>query len=127
MRRNAEEDLKVCNNATPGPWKGLRSAYEDCLLVQTTEGEYLISKEDQVYIALAREALPYWIRRSQELEKVLQDYEQWEFDLIMDDQAWRYEELPCFTQKLYYKWLELQKQRNKVLQRRFAKNEGDRN
>jgi hypothetical protein len=35
--RNAEDDLKACNAATPGPWQGLRAAYEDCLLVKTPD------------------------------------------------------------------------------------------
>ena len=116
MRRNAEEDLRICNCATLGPWKGLRAAYEDCLLVQTTKDEYLVSKEDQAFIALARDALPYWIRRAQELEKVLRGYEQWEADLLMNDQAWG-SGLPHFTQELQDKWMELQGQRNRVLRK----------
>jgi len=52
--------------------------------------------------------------RLEKLERVLKGYEQWEAALIMDNQAWN-NELPCFTQELYDKWMELQRQRNAAL------------
>ena len=89
--RNAEDDLKICNAATPGPWEydGMHSE----ILTPGRDDYWLIisqcrSAPDQEYptdqfghkydanfafIALAREALPYWIKRAQELEKKLKE------------------------------------------------------
>ena len=127
--RNAEDDLKACNAATPGPWQ-VEKYYHEEPYEQYIKSAAIVDEDSTItrndwsnpleadldFIALAREALPYWIKRAQELEKVLCRYEQWEADLLMDDQAWG-SGLPCFTQGLYDKWMELQEQRNKVLRK----------
>jgi len=86
--RNAKDDLALCDKATPGPWEydGMHNE------IQTPRGEtcWLIVSEcrsapDQGYpddysdvpqydanfdfIAMAREALPYWIERAVAAEK----------------------------------------------------------
>lgn len=84
MVRNAKDDLALCDKATPGPWEydGMHNE------IQTPRGEtyWLIVSEcrsapDQGYpddpqydanfdfIAMAREALPYWIERAVAAEK----------------------------------------------------------
>lgn len=90
MVRNAKDDLALCDKATPGPWEydGMHNE------IQTPRGEtyWLIVSEcrsapDQGYpddysdvpqydanfdfIAMAREALPYWIKRAEKMEKAL--------------------------------------------------------
>ncbi len=88
--RSAKDDLALCDKATPGPWEydGMHNE------IQTPRGEtyWLIVSEcrsapDQGYpddysdvpqydanfdfIAMAREALPYWIKRAEKLERAL--------------------------------------------------------
>jgi len=89
--RSAKDDLALCDKATPGPWEydGMHNE------IQTPRGEtyWLIVSEcrsapDQGYpddysdvpqydanfdfIAMAREALPYWIERAERLERALE-------------------------------------------------------
>jgi hypothetical protein len=87
MVRNAKDDLALCDKATPGPWKydGMHNE------IQTPRGEtyWLIVSEcrsapDQEhpddpqydanfdFIAMAREALPFWIARAEKMEKALE-------------------------------------------------------
>lgn len=51
------------------------------------------------------------------MKDVLEAYEQWEADLIMCDEAWQERSLPCFTQKLWDRFLEIQHMRNRALKR----------
>lgn len=47
---------------------------------------------------------------------VLRAYEKWEGDLILDNRAWtRREGLPCLTQELWDRLLEIQNMRNSAL------------
>lgn len=91
MKRDAKKDLEMCKRATPGPWHydGMHNE------IQTPRGEtyWLIVSEcrsapDQGYpddysdvpqydanfdfIAMAREALPYWIKRAIRMELALE-------------------------------------------------------
>lgn len=78
-KRDAMHDLEICNDATPGPWKchhedgnwgaGVVSE-ETMMIVAVTEQLQLGSQfiRDAVFIAEAREALPYYIQRVQALE-----------------------------------------------------------
>ena len=93
IMRDAKTDLEVCQKATPGPWevenaetksrfsKGWRTVKAPTGYIIGVDG-YLSSIGGEVYgvkitysdakfIALAREALPYWINRAMGLEKEL--------------------------------------------------------
>jgi len=52
-----------------------------------------------------------------DLLAVVQAYEQWEADLILDQEAWRggEAELPTLTEPLWDRLLEIQQQRNAVI------------
>ena len=68
MMRDAKKDLEACERATPGPWETTgrhleyirnKNDFNVCMTRRSHDAEF---------IALAREALPYWINRAQELE-----------------------------------------------------------
>ena len=82
MVRNAKDDLAICDKATPGPWRVKTNAHK------ATRGgswgwiegprenwcwadERPRSRRDADFIAMAREALPYWIERAEKLERAL--------------------------------------------------------
>lgn len=85
--RDPKADLEVCRNATPGMWEAVTGGVEAVLghvavgTKETVTGamqayteicfspENCNSDNDMKFIALAREALPYWINRAQELEE----------------------------------------------------------
>jgi hypothetical protein len=83
--RNAKEDLRICNAATPGPWMVKKYYHEEPGFEQYIKSVAVVNKDytitrnnwsnpsraDLDFIAMAREALPYWIKRAQELEKKL--------------------------------------------------------
>ena len=84
--RDPQTDLEVCEKATWGKWiksgSGVDFLIEDDCLPKPYQGEICLSpencnsKNDMKFIALAREALPHWINRVQELEaenKLLKD------------------------------------------------------
>lgn len=52
------EARELCEKATPGPWMGLRAAYEDCLLIKCDKDEYLMSQHDVAFIARSRTLIP---------------------------------------------------------------------
>lgn len=58
---------EIIAKATSGPWKRLRAAYDDCLLVENGEGEWLFEEEDQAFIAFSRTALPSAIEEIERL------------------------------------------------------------
>lgn len=76
MTRNAEQDLRVCEAATRGPWE-FRFFIDGkaCYIQRKTDGSINLHiadtslEKDALFIITAREALPYWIDRAQELEK----------------------------------------------------------
>jgi len=86
--RNAGDDLKICNAATPGPWyREKTGAVLDGFSVEvviadtgpfdkencSVYAERLVTfpLADADFIALARDALPYWIKRAQGAEELL--------------------------------------------------------
>ncbi len=85
--RNAEHDLKICNAATPGPWyrektgANFKGFSTEMIIADTapycTENKVYASAGDNYpasdadFIAMAREALPYWIKRAQGAEELL--------------------------------------------------------
>ena len=54
MKDLITEARELCKKATPGPWMGLRAAYEDCLLIKCDEDEYLMSQHDVAFAARSR-------------------------------------------------------------------------
>ena len=81
--RNAKDDLEICGKASPGPWRVKTNAH------RATRGgswgwiegprenwcwadERPRSRRDADFIAMAREALPYWIERAERLERALE-------------------------------------------------------
>lgn len=74
--RNAKDDLALCNKATPGPWGMVEKDHQSCILTGGNKkyaGMLMIcfAAEDMEFIIAAREALPYWIKRAEKLEKAL--------------------------------------------------------
>jgi len=65
--RNAEKDLAMCNAATPEPW--IIGGFSN-VMYQKGNIDIRIPKTqgDRQFIAMSREALPYWINRAQEAE-----------------------------------------------------------
>jgi len=59
--RDLEVDRAICDKATPGPWKSVRAAYEDCLVLND---EYSLSKHDIKFITTSREGWPHAIERA---------------------------------------------------------------
>lgn len=73
MKRNYRTDLEVCEKATPGEWK--EKCFDSCWYVYRASGEGTVvdifdgtKKEDAEFIAISREALPYYIKRCMDLE-----------------------------------------------------------
>ena len=81
--RNAKDDLALCDKATPGPWteepSGEKVGGFSCdVAIAATQGRQKIYARprggtfpynDKRFIAMAREALPYWIERAAKLEQ----------------------------------------------------------
>lgn len=50
------------------------------------------------------------------ITKLLEDIEQFEADMLTDDEVWKTEDdMPKFTREFYDRWIELQNKRNKLL------------
>lgn len=82
-KRSWLNDWEICQKATPGKWE---------VVAANSEGPYLIRmpfpkggtwygirqiawKKDAEFIAMAREALPYWLKRVEELEYAIAELE----------------------------------------------------
>lgn len=79
MRRFGE-DLKICERATSAPWPVIRSAGRPGratlgggIFDGAADSESLLREEDSRFISVAREALPWWITRAQDLEQENRD------------------------------------------------------
>lgn len=90
MSRDWQKDFELCEKATPGPWRAC-GARDGCGLVWCVPGDVVVAttntddedegfsstKESKVidadFIAEAREALPYWLKRVRELEKIIEE------------------------------------------------------
>jgi len=96
MKRDAQNDLELCNKATPGPW-WIDGNGDIIQTKHITRDVWFIPKtqEDVKFIAESREALPYWIKRSEALNKML-------IKAIFDDRGvkWAYED--CLPEKCDY-------------------------
>ena len=77
--RNWQKDWELCEKATSGPWKADREGthfveyyitvnkgFKERVLF-SGDNELDTTWEDTVFVAEAREALPYWLRRYKEL------------------------------------------------------------
>lgn len=84
--RDIEQDLALCEKATPGPWQArqivgvagpmqMPAANGWELLGMTEDGmplaDWFERKEDAVFTVEAREALPYWLGEVKRLQKAL--------------------------------------------------------
>ncbi len=84
-KRNAKDDLKICNAATRGPWKVEKLYHEDPGFEQYIKSAAVVDEDSTIvannwsnpleanldFIALSRQALPYWIKRAREAERLL--------------------------------------------------------
>jgi hypothetical protein len=70
--RNADKDSELCNKATPGPW-WIDGNGDIIQTKHITRDVWFIPKnqEDVKFIVESREALPYWIKRAVEAERLL--------------------------------------------------------
>lgn len=76
--RNWEKDWEICKKATPGPWYAIpHPEYKNASWRVDTSPDVpwasfgqlaYMSEEDARFVAEAREALPYYLQRVQELE-----------------------------------------------------------
>ena len=86
--RDIEQDLALCEKATPGPWQArqivstvgpmqMLAANGWEILGMTEDGmplaDWFERKEDAVFTVEARVALPYWLGEVKRLQKALQD------------------------------------------------------
>jgi len=76
-KRDSKKDLQICSAATPGPWiylfgdRFIYTKLEDgCRGKQIANVEFG-KPEDTNFIAESRKALPYWIKRTIEAERLL--------------------------------------------------------
>ena len=81
------------------------------------EWERMDRNADIVYGYIKRFAPSHTGERDcEELKELLKEYEQWEADLISDNQMWwPYAEKDAISGKTYHKMLELQEKRNQLL------------
>ncbi|MEC0233574.1 hypothetical protein P4H71_04290 [Paenibacillus kribbensis] len=91
--RNWQEDMKLCQKATRGPWREFQDSDGHCIgtvdihpqlkahapvvtLATSVRGKSIyISQNDTDFILAAREALPYWLQQVMKLEKELEESE----------------------------------------------------
>lgn len=73
--RNWEKDWELCQKASPSPWRVVgKDSWKlkgfPQVEINTPEGHYFpVNFEcDAIFIAEARDALPYWLQRVRELE-----------------------------------------------------------
>jgi hypothetical protein len=72
--RNWQEDMELCENATPGPWKAgnvenqIYDADKKEVCFVTIHGASMQGRRNIPFIAESREALPYWLTAYLEIE-----------------------------------------------------------
>lgn len=57
------------------------------------------------------------VSKEAEMRAVLEAYEQWEADWIMDDESWPIETTAAMSKRMYDRFIEIQGMRNKALGR----------
>lgn len=114
---------------TPGPWEHLTET--------SLTGDYPFIKAHRIKIGQETltigshtidwdgseemEANAKLIAAAPDMYEILNLYEEWEADLILDSQAWQ-DNYPRFTKRLYDKWMEIQAKRNAVLAKARGEN-----
>lgn len=97
--RDAKEDLAVCEATTKGPWRRFYEGSGDHVVlageeeeVATCHGPWAISPSDRYeqvadnaeFIAMSREALPYWINEAKRKDKIIEKTRK-ELQLIVNE------------------------------------------
>ena len=92
VKRELEDDLKLCNKATQGPWEHRYTSEFSEIYANNSSAVVAIvghNPHDADFIAQAREGWPHAIERAieaealaRELAEVLLLYEKWEADLL---------------------------------------------
>lgn len=92
MSRGYEADLKVCEAATPGPWlimQGDEETPDRVISPDYSEFDEVaqeLLRADSEFIAMAREALPWYVERCKELEKFRESVQK-RFAFLADNSA----------------------------------------
>ena len=75
-KRDLKADLKICNKATPGPWRAGESfviTFHDEWICEVV-GEYSMDCEDNMrFVAQAREGWPHAIERAMRAETLVRE------------------------------------------------------
>ena len=75
-KRDLKADLKICNKATPGPWRAGESfviTFHDEWICEVV-GEYSMDCEDNMrFVAQAREGWPHAIERAMKAESLVRE------------------------------------------------------
>lgn len=103
---------------TPAPWHVMGPVYK----TGSSHPTWIVFSEDVQISRHQLEANARLVASAPELLDLALAFERWEGDLIMDSEAWRYDngeprELPRITGDLWDRLLELQKTRNEVLEK----------
>jgi hypothetical protein len=71
-KRDSKKDIQICSAATPGPWKNNHDYAGETVFAKNSEVICFTQvKENNQFIAESRDALPYWIKRAIEADKLL--------------------------------------------------------
>lgn len=92
LERDYQKDLEICKKATPGPWESLHGGEDlpDKIITPCT-GEWSeeiaveLLRVNAEFITMSREALPYYITKCQQLEKLAEEL----FSVYQSSCAWR--------------------------------------
>ena len=93
-----------------GP-EGIEICIHDRTIVGVSGQRFLCWECDNERVRRERDTALALVER---LREVLLAYQQWEAELILDDKAWR-GGLPCMTQPVYDRFIEVQGQREVLL------------
>lgn len=107
MKRDYQADLEACEKATKGPWTAHEYAHRWYIYNKNIGGKEVaddIDEQDAQFIALSREAIPYYIKRCIDLEKQCilhkSDINSLKIALeLIDDQCVRFHENGPYSEK----------------------------
>lgn len=80
MERNYRKDLELCARATPGKWKERETPDYSEIWAEGVRSPIALvgsNAQDVEFIIQAREALPYWLEKFQELAELLKKTQVW--------------------------------------------------
>jgi hypothetical protein len=98
MKRNAQNDLELCNKATPGPWMYEAENFEGYreppaviypIRVDGSDGFNICNSDNAKFIAESREALPYWINDDLKTRELLKETLDFIGDCYVDEIEFR--------------------------------------